>query len=128
MEEFELTPETIANAQQRIRWAFERGDTEIMIGSFPSEFCTDHGRAINNADLPPLVAPTKEEEERMRDAPPAWLGTVPTGLRKVYDYWKTHMKPGGFKFSMRIIDYRDGRPGNVGTFISWSTSPTESEG
>src|SRR5208283_6158035 len=87
--------------------------------TFSSEFCTDHGLAINNADLPPLVEPTKQEEERIRDAPPAWLPTVPAGLRKVYDYWKTHMKPGGFKFSMRIIDYRDGRPGNVGTFISW---------
>ncbi len=127
LETFQLTPEVIAAANQRIKRSFDRGETEIMVSSFPCEFCTDHGRAINNADLPPLVKPTPEEAERLRNAPPAWLDTVPPGVRVVYDHFKTHMQPNGFKFGARIIDYTDGKPGHVGLFISWPKSLSEHE-
>lgn len=127
LEKFELTPDIIEATKQRIRRAFERGETEIMYSSFPCELCTDQGRAINNADLPPLVKLTPEEAERLRHAPPAWLETVPAGIRMAYDYWKTHMQPNGFKFSVRIIDYPAGKPGNVGLFISWPKNLAEHE-
>ena len=127
LETFQITQEGIDATNQRIKRAFDRGETEIMLSSFPSEFCTDEGRAINNADLPPLVKPTPEEAERLRNAPPAWLATLPNGARIAYDYWKAHMQPNGFKFSARIIDYPDGKPGNVGLFISWPKSLGEPE-
>src|SRR5271166_3383529 len=120
------TEEDIEAANQRIKRAFDRGETEIMVSSFPCEFCTDNGRAINNADLPPLVKPTPEEAARLREAP-AWLDTVPAGVRAVYQHFKTHMEPNGFKFGARIIDYPDGKPGHVGLFISWPKSLDQPE-
>ncbi|HKM62924.1 MAG TPA: hypothetical protein VJY39_10580 [Acidisphaera sp.] len=126
LETFQLTQEVIEAANQRIKRAFDRGETEIMVSSFPCEFCTDNGRAINNADLPPLVKPTPEEAARLREAP-AWLDTVPAGVRAVYQHFKTHMEPNGFKFGARIIDYPDGKPGHVGLFISWPKSLDQPE-
>ncbi|HQT77212.1 MAG TPA: hypothetical protein PLD10_09200, partial [Rhodopila sp.] len=59
LENFQLTPEHIDTVKQRIRRAFERGETELMFASFPSDFCTDGGRAIGNAGAPPIVAPSE---------------------------------------------------------------------
>ena len=122
LDDLEITPAMIKGVEQRIRRAFDNGETELMITSFPCTFCSDEGRAINNADLPPLIKPTKEEQERIRNAPPAWVETMPKGAQRTYDYWKTHMESVGFKFSARIIDYPGGEPGNVGLFISWPKS------
>ena len=40
--------------------------------------------------------------------------TRPAGVRQVFDFWKHNMKPGGFKFDARIINYPGGKPGDVG--------------
>src|SRR5437763_630237 len=61
LDNFQLTEATIQAGLDRIRRAFERGETELMIASFPSGFCTDGGRAIVNAGAPPINKPTKEE-------------------------------------------------------------------
>jgi hypothetical protein len=37
-------------------------------------------------------------------------------------HWKSHLKPGGFGFSVRIIDYPGGMPGDVGLFFTWPNS------
>lgn len=127
LETFQLTPEIIESGQQRIRRAFERGENEIMIASFPSEFCSDSARAIINVGAPPINEPTKEEAERMKDQPPEWLSTVPAGLRVLYDYWKAEMKPAGFELSARVINYPGGKPGEVGIFFTWPKSLTETQ-
>jgi hypothetical protein len=121
LEEFQLTDAIIQSGLSRIRRAFERGETELMFSSFPSSFCTDGGRAIGNAGAPPINKPTKEEAAARADNP-EWLATLPAGVRQVFDYWKTNLKPGGFAFSVRIIDFPDGKPGNVGLFFGWSKS------
>ena len=50
--------------------------------------------------------------------------TLPSGVHQVFDYWKANLKPGGFKFEARIINYPGGMPGDVGLFFSW---PKDSE-
>jgi hypothetical protein len=50
------------------------------------------------------------------------MSTAPS---KVYDSWRENLKPGGFKFSARVIDYPGGKPGNVGLFFSWPKSELE---
>jgi hypothetical protein len=124
LENFQLTDKVIESGLYRIRRAFERGETELMISSFPSSFCTDGGRAIGNAGAPPINKLSKEELAAQADSP-EWLATLPAGVRKVFDYWKTNLKPGGFGFSARIIDYPGGMPGDVGIFFGWAKSSME---
>jgi hypothetical protein len=115
LDDFQLDEGKIRVVLDRIRRAFDRGETELLLTSFPSGFCSDSGRAIINADLPPINKP----KEPSADAEPAWIATLPAGGRVVYDYWKTNLKTGGFQFSARILNYKEGRPGDIGLFFSW---------
>jgi hypothetical protein len=125
LDEFELTEDRIRTAQLRIRNAFEHGETELMFASFPSDFCSDGGRAIINAGAPPINKPSKEEAARLEAAGPEWLATMPRGARLVYDYWKSVMKPAGFELTVRIVNFPGGKPGDVGMFFSWPKSLAE---
>jgi hypothetical protein len=118
LDNFKLTDEIIQSGLDRIKRAFERGETELMFSSFPSSFCTDNGRAIISAGVPPINKPSKEEVARQAEQPD-WLLTLPSGVHQVFDYWKANLKPGGFKFEARIINYPGGMPGDVGLFFSW---------
>ena len=118
LDDFQLTDAVIQSGLARIKNVFELGENEMMFVSFPSSFCTDDGRAIINAGAPPINKPTKEELAARPDEP-EWLETVPRGVRQVYDYWKDNLRPGGFKFTARIINYPGGKPGDVGLFFSW---------
>jgi hypothetical protein len=122
LENFKLTDTDVEAVFVRIRRAFERGETELMLTSFPSSFCIDYGRAIINAGAPPIIKPDK-------DAPPPsepeWLVTLPKGARPVFEYWKQNLEPGGFRFTARVINYPDGKPGDVGLFLSWPKSAME---
>jgi hypothetical protein len=124
LEEFQLTDDIIQSGLDRIRRAFDRGETELMFASFPCSFCTDGGRAIGNAGAPPINKPTKEELAAQAEQPD-WLKTLPAGVRQVFDYWKANLKPGGFTFSVRIINYPEGKPGDVGLFFGWPKSSLE---
>jgi len=115
LDDFQLTETNMKGALDRIRRAFDKGDTELMLTSFPASFCTDGGRAINNADVPPINKPAS----RAPDADPEWLATTPKGVKVVYDFWKQNLRPGGFKFGARVISYPGGMPGEVGLFLSW---------
>jgi hypothetical protein len=124
LENFQLTNDIIKSGMDRIRRAFERGETELMLSAFPSSFCTDHGRAVINAGAPPINKPTKEELAARADEP-EWLATMPAGVRKVFDFWKAQLKDGGFTFAARIINFPDGKPGDVGVFLSWPKDSLE---
>jgi hypothetical protein len=124
LENFQLTDDIIKSGMDRIRRAFERGETELMISAFPSVFCTDDGRAIINAGAPPINKPTKEELNTRADEP-VWLATMPAGVRKVFDFWKAELKDSGFKLGVRIISFPDGKLGDVGLFISWPKDSLE---
>jgi hypothetical protein len=127
LENFQLTEEIIQSGLDRIRRAFERGEAELMIASFPSSFCTDGGRAVINAGAPPINKPT-EAELRARAEEPEWLATLPAGVRKVHDFWKESLKPGGFQFAARIINYPGGMPGDIGLFFMWPMDALEPKG
>jgi hypothetical protein len=96
----DFTPKQMHAFLGRVRSAAERGDMELMIGRFPVELCTDHGRAINN---------NKDE----------WPDTL-TGLpRQAYEIWKEQLQPLGYHLSAMIVDWPNGLPGEVGMFLSW---------
>jgi hypothetical protein len=127
LDNFQLTEDSVQRVHQRIRHAFERGETELMFASFPSDFCSDGGRAIINSGAPPINKPSKEEAAKLKDADPDWLATLPAGARPVYEYWKSTMRPAGFELSVRIINYPGGKPGDVGMFFAWPKSSLEAK-
>ncbi len=120
LDDFELTNERVEAALNRVKRAFERGERELMLTSFPSSFCSDDGRAIANPASPPTNKP--EQDEGAEHALPEWVRTMPRGAALVYEYWKQHLQPGGFGFSARIINYPGGKPGDVGLFLTWPKS------
>ena len=124
LENFDLTDDIIHHGLDRIRRAFERGETELMISAFPSEFCTDGGRAVINAGAPPINRPSKAELAAHEDEP-EWLATMPAGVRQVHEFWKQRLRPGGFGFSARVINYPEGKPGDIGLFFTWPKSALE---
>jgi hypothetical protein len=125
LEDFKITDDFIESVQLRIKRAFERGESELMLVSFPSAFCSDSGRAIINAGEPPIVAPSKEEEADAKDAEPDWLRTLPAGARPLYEFWKSELQPAGFGLSAQVINYPHGMPGDVGLFFTWPKSPQD---
>jgi len=125
LDEFQLTEAYTQALIQRIRRAFDHGEPELMIASFPSSFCADSGRAIANAGEPPINKANKQEATK--DPEPEWLRTLPKGAVPLYEYWKNVLQPGGFGFLARIISYPGGMPGDVGLFITWPRSALEGQ-
>jgi hypothetical protein len=92
--------EKIKLAATVIERAVKNGLTEVQVYRFPNEMCTDRGRAINQGE-------------------PGWESTL-TGIPKeVYQLWKDHLHPRGYKIRYQIIDFPGGMPGDVGVILSW---------
>jgi hypothetical protein len=83
-----------------VRRAAEDGKREVMAFRFPSEWCTDKGRAINNFE-------------------PHWPETLTGFAKRGYEYYEQELRPAGYKVRAQIIDYPGGVPGDVGIFLSW---------
>jgi len=84
------------------RQAAERGAKEFMVLRFPSELCSDGGRAINLAD-------------------PAWPATLKGEAAEVYLRWERDLRPHDFHLSARVLDFPRGMPGDIGLFLNWGT-------
>jgi hypothetical protein len=98
--ERELRPDAIERFNTRVRRAAEQGRNDIEIGRFPSEYCTDRGRAINNFEA-------------------GWPDTLTGIARRAYDTFKLHLEPQGYKMRAQILNYPDGGLGEVGLYIGW---------
>jgi len=84
-----------------IERAAANGLTEVQVYRFPNALCTDHGRAINQQE-------------------PGWETTL-TGLPKeLYEFWDRQLRPLGYKLRVQIVDFPDGRPGDVGMTLKWA--------
>ncbi len=84
-----------------VRRAANNGMTEVLVGRFPNALCTDHGRAINQAE-------------------PGWERTL-TGLPKeLYEFWEKYMKSRGYRVAFQVIDFPGGIPGDIGVTLKWS--------
>lgn len=100
---FEEKPLTAADRAlflRRIRAAFADHEREVMLVSFPSDFCADEGRSINHAL-------------------PGWEAQLPGYARRVYEFWRDDLRLGGFGLQARIISFENDMPGDVGLFINW---------
>lgn len=73
---------------------------DIMLDRFPSQLCVDGGRTINT-------------EERDR---PAALRGKPAVM---YLRWQRDLKPRGFHLTARVMDFPEGKPGDIRLFLFW---------
>ncbi len=84
----------------RAREAAERGDREFQLLRFPSDLCSDGGRAINAAL-------------------PEWPQTLRGEAAELYVRWENELKTRGFHLSARVLDFPGGKPGDVGLVLGW---------
>lgn len=96
-----IAPERIKAFLARVKAAALSGSNELMIGRFPSELCTDHGRAINQAEE-------------------GWPDTLQGLPRQAYEVWRDKLQPRGYRLKAMIVDWPDGMPGDVGMFLWWA--------
>lgn len=83
-----------------VQRAAERGESEILVMRFPSTFCSDGGRAINNLD-------------------PNWPGSLSGQAKAAYDVWEKELKARGFKLRAEVLDFPGGIVGDIGLYLSW---------
>ena len=95
-----LRPADIAALVEHFTEAARKGETTVLAYRFPSEICTDEGRAINN-NLP------------------NWPDTLDGQPREIYAYWRSQLKPAGYRLTVKILDYPQGIPGDAGFIFSW---------
>ena len=92
--------EKIKKASTVIQRAVKNGLNEVQVYRFPNFLCTDRGRAINQME-------------------PGWEETL-TGLpRELYQFWKKHLEPRGYKARFQIADWPNGMPGDISMTLSW---------
>ena len=96
-----ISEEERAIIRQLVKNAVEKGQMEALVYSFPSDLCTDGGRAINNAD-------------------PNWPETLQGKAKEMYDAFKARIQPEGYKLKAMIINFPGGIPGDVGFFLNWA--------
>jgi hypothetical protein len=92
--------EKIKLAARVIERAVNNGLTEVQVYRFPNQLCTDHGRAINQAE-------------------PGWENTLGGIPKEIYQLWQDHLRPLGYKIRYQILEYPGGMPGDIGVTLSW---------
>ncbi len=80
--------------------AVQDGKMEALVYSFPSDFCTDSGRAINNAD-------------------PDWPETLQGKAKELFDRFKEVAQPQGYRLKAMVINFPNGVPGDIGFYLNW---------
>src|SRR5215203_4858625 len=95
--ERELRPDGIERFNLWVRRAAEQGRNEIEILRFPSQYCSDHGRAINNFEA-------------------GWPKKLTGAARRVHDAYVQHLQDQGYKIRAQILNYPEGGLGEIGIF------------
>jgi hypothetical protein len=91
----------IAMVRRLVANAVRDGKMEAMVYSFPSDLCTDSGRAINNND-------------------PGWPDTLQGKAKEFFERYQQFGKPQGYKLKAMVINFPGGMPGDIGFFLNWA--------
>jgi hypothetical protein len=92
--------EILERASIVVNRAVESGQTSVQVFRFPNVLCTDHGRAINQAEE-------------------GWELTLTGVPKEIFEFWKRCLRDKGYHIRYEIIDYPEGMPGDVGIILSW---------
>jgi hypothetical protein len=96
----DLHPEVRERLNRAVKIAAEQGRTEVQVLTFPSKYCNDGGRSINNGD-------------------PDWPQSLEGFAKRAYEFYDKELRPLGYKISAQIINFPGGVPGDVGLFLKW---------
>lgn len=96
----EITPETPERINNAVRRAAEEGKREILVLRFPSTFCKDGGRGINNFE-------------------PDWPKSLEGFSKTAFDYYAKELQPLGYSMRAEIMNFPNGMPGDVGMYLRW---------
>jgi len=101
----EMTARRLSDAAWRqmltsARNAASTGLREFMLIRFPSQLCSDGGRAINAPD-------------------PRWPETLRGEPADIFRRWRDELQPQGFQIAAQIVDFPDGLPGDAALFLMW---------
>lgn len=97
----QVNEDEIAMVRRLVMNAVKNGKYEALVYSFPSDLCTDSGRAINSSD-------------------PQWTQTLQGKAKQFYERYLEFGKPQGYKLKAMIISFPGGMPGDVGFFLNWA--------
>jgi CBS domain-containing protein len=95
-----ISDESWRHLVHEARTAAEQGLKESLLLRFPSQVCSDGGRAVNVPD-------------------PGWPSTLRGEAAEIYSRWSHDLQPQGFHLSARVVDFPDGLPGDIGMFLVW---------
>ncbi|HWK63369.1 MAG TPA: histidine kinase [Rhizobiaceae bacterium] len=96
-----VTENEIATVRRLVMNAVRDGKLEALVYSFPSDLCSDSGRAINSND-------------------PDWPKTLQGKAKEFFERYQEFGKPQGFKLKAMIINFPGGIPGDVGFYLNWA--------
>ncbi len=96
-----VTEEEIAMVRRLVANAVKDGLFEAMVYSFPSDLCSDSGRAINNNE-------------------PNWPETLQGKAKEFFERYEEFGKPQGYKLKAMVINFPGGIPGDIGLFLNWA--------
>jgi hypothetical protein len=96
----DVHPEVMDRLNKVIRIAAEQGRREVQVITFPASFCSDGGRRINNML-------------------PDWPDSLEGFAKKAYDFYKSELRPHGYKLHAQVIDFPGGVPGEIAFFLKW---------
>ena len=96
----DLDPDVRERVNAVVKRAAEQGLHEIQVLTFPASYCNDQGRRINNTE-------------------PDWPSSLEGFAKKAHEFFEAELKRLGFRSRAQVLNYPDGRPGDVGLFLSW---------
>ena len=104
LHDFFMNSEVSDRDRQRIRDRVlrlaEQGHTELCVLTFPADFCSDGGRAINNFESD-------------------WPESLTGRAAKLYDLWEANAKNLGYRLEARVLNYPKGIIGDIGLYVLW---------
>ena len=83
-----------------VRIAAEQGKREVLAIQFPSSYCNDRGRAINNLE-------------------PDWPKSLEGFAKRAYEWFTANLEPLGYRTRAEILNFPGGVPGDVGIYLRW---------
>ena len=96
-----VSEDEIAMVRRLVTNAAKDGKMEAMVYSFPSDLCTDSGRAINSND-------------------PSWPETLQGKAKEFFERYEQIGKPQGYRLKAMVINFPGGIPGDIGFFLNWA--------